>query len=89
VRSRTSPAFRRRLRELPESVQHAARRAYERFRDDPAHPGLQFKRIRTRRTLVSARITDDYRALGEVRTDEIVWFWIGPHHEYDKLIKGG
>jgi hypothetical protein len=39
--------------------------------------------------LVFARITDDYRALGEVRPDEIVWFWIGPHHEYDKLIRSG
>jgi len=37
---------------------------------------------------VSARINEDYRALGELRDDEVLWFWIGPHHEYDKLIRG-
>jgi hypothetical protein len=86
VRSRTSSAFRNRFRELPKGVQMQARRAYNLFRADPGHPGLQFKRIRTRRTLVSVRIDDNYRALGQMRNTEILWFWIGPHHEYDKLL---
>jgi len=30
------------------------------------------------------RIGIGYRALGRVDGDEIVWFWIGPHGEYDK-----
>ena len=86
MRSRTSPEFRRRFRELPEVVERAARRAYQRFRADAGHPGLQIKRIKSRRQIISARVTDDYRALGEIKDDEIVWFWIGPHHEYDRLI---
>lgn len=37
----------------------------------------------------SVRITGDYRALGARRaatSDLIVWFWIGTHNDYDKLI---
>ena len=28
----------------------------------------------------------DYRALGQIDGDDIVWFWIGSHAEYDKLL---
>jgi len=35
------------------------------------------------------RISLGYRAVGvKSDGDEIIWFWIGPHAEYDKLIKG-
>jgi len=27
-----------------------------------------------------------YRAIGRLVGAEIVWFWIGPHQEYDKRI---
>jgi hypothetical protein len=33
------------------------------------------------------RITIDYRALGIRDGDEIMWFWIGSHADYDALIK--
>jgi len=29
-----------------------------------------------------------YRAIGILTaSDEIVWFWIGPHDEYEKVLK--
>jgi hypothetical protein len=34
----------------------------------------------------SARVSFNYRALGVEATDGIVWFWIGAHADYDKLI---
>jgi hypothetical protein len=37
--------------------------------------------------LWSARITLQYRALGRRRGDLVVWFWIGTHREYEKLIE--
>jgi hypothetical protein len=39
------------------------------------HPSLQFKKVDS---FWSARITDDYRALGVLEGDTVIWFWIGP-----------
>jgi hypothetical protein len=36
--------------------------------------------------MVSARIGRGWRAVGVRTGDLVIWFWIGPHHEYDKLI---
>ena len=84
--SRTSKRFRRRLDQLPMDVQRQAREAYELFRGDPSHPSLRFKRIHATRLVYSVRISSDYRALGVVAGGEVVWFWIGSHNEYEKLI---
>jgi len=53
---------------------------------DPSHPGLQFKKIHSAREIYSARVSLGYRALGIVQGDEIIWFWIGTHSEYDQLV---
>ena len=37
--------------------------------------------------MYSVRVSIDYRALGVMDEGSIVWFWIGPHHEYDKLLR--
>jgi hypothetical protein len=34
----------------------------------------------------SIRIGNDWRALGQRSGDDIVWYWIGSHSEYDKLL---
>jgi hypothetical protein len=86
--SYTDPAFWKAYRALPEPVQTAAREAYRRFAEDPSHPGLQFKRVGKKRPVYSARIGLDHRALGVVSRSEVVWFWIGPHGTYDRLLKG-
>ena len=31
-------------------------------------------------------MTLGYRALGLLEDDEITWFWIGTHTEYDRLL---
>jgi hypothetical protein len=36
--------------------------------------------------LYSARIGLDYRALAVMRKDRLVWYWIGSHSDYDRLI---
>ena len=85
--SRRHPSFRRDFARLPRDIQRRARAAYRRFQADPAHPGLQFKRLHTTLPLWSVRISDSYRAVG-VRSDNdtIVWFFIGTHAEYDRLL---
>ncbi len=86
--SYTEPSFWKAYRALSTSVQSAAREAYRRFETDPSHPGLQFKRVGTKRPVYSARIGLDHRALGVVSGGIVIWFWIGPHAEYDRLLKG-
>ncbi len=34
----------------------------------------------------SARVGAHYRALGFDHDDAILWFWIGSHADYDKLM---
>jgi hypothetical protein len=72
---------------LPPRVQAAARRSYRVWRADPFHPGLGFKRCRTRRPVWSVRIGIGYRALC-VKPDEetFVWFFIGSHSDYDQVL---
>jgi hypothetical protein len=87
VSSQTTERFRRALAALPEHVQDRARQAYQLFRDNPQHPSLRFKQVHTTRPIYSARVGLGYRALA-VRDDAVyIWFWIGTHAEYDRLLK--
>ena len=36
--------------------------------------------------LVSVRVGRRYRALGYQENDEVSWFWIGSHADYDRLV---
>lgn len=84
--SRTTEHFRQAFRALPASIQQQARAAYRRFRDDPYHPSLRFNQVHPTRPIYSARIGIGYRALGVRADDEIIWFWIGSHADYDGLL---
>ena len=86
MKSKTTEQFRRLLANLPQHVQKRARDAYRLFRANPNHPSLQFKPVQGRPTYFSARIGMGHRALGVRNKDRIVWFWIGTHSEYDKLV---
>ncbi|WP_420457146.1 hypothetical protein [Rubrivirga sp.] len=88
MQSFTQPSFWKLYRRLPEQVRQQARASYHLFEQDPHHPSLRFKRVSQRGSVYSARVSGDYRAVGARDGDEIVWFWIGPHHEYDRLLKG-
>ena len=69
---------------LPESVRRVADANYELLKADPKHPSLHFKRVGR---LWSARVGIGYRALAVDGPDGLVWFWIGPHAEYDRIIR--
>ena len=71
---------------MPPGIRRQAREAYKTFRGNPQHPGLQFKRVHPTKPIYSARISRVYRALGVLEDDDIVWFWIGSHSDYDKLL---
>jgi hypothetical protein len=67
-------------------VQAQARLAYQLFRSDPAHPSLRFKQVHPTRPIFSARVGLGYRALAVKEESAVIWFWIGSHADYDKLL---
>ena len=86
MKSRTTARFRRAFARLPNSVQRQARQAYRRFKENPLHPGLRFKRVHSQLPVYSVRIGKGYRAVGLREGDEVVWFWIGSHDDYERLL---
>jgi hypothetical protein len=86
VISRTTAKFRAAFDELPADVQRRARRAYRLFRQDPNHRSLRFKPVHPTEPIFSVRITGGYRAVGVRTGEEIVWFWIGTHAAYERLL---
>lgn len=82
----TLPRFWVLYRELPKEIQKLADKNYRLLKTDPSHPSLQFKKLGGTKNLWSVRIGLSYRALGRETSRGIVWFWIGSHAEYDRLI---
>ncbi len=70
---------------LPESVRRLADGNYQLLRADSHHPSLHFKRVGK---LWSVRVGIGYRALAVDSEDGPLWFWIGSHAEYDRIIQG-
>ncbi len=69
--------------DLPEHIQDIADKQYLLLEANPRHPSLHFKKVGL---FWSARVTDAYRALALPVEDGFIWFWIGTHTEYDKLV---
>jgi hypothetical protein len=85
--SKTTLRFREAYGRLPEHVRRRAREAYRRFKSDPSHPSLRFKKIHAAEPIYAARVGLGYRALAILDGDAAVWFWIGTHAEYDQLLR--
>jgi hypothetical protein len=86
MKSYISPQFRDAYLKLPARVRQRARQAHRLFLRNPSHPSLNFKKVDAKDNIYSVRVTMNYRALGQLDGGEIVWFWIGPHAEYDKRV---
>jgi hypothetical protein len=83
LRHFTTPEFWELYRALPQSVQDLADKSFALLKDNPQHPSLRFKMIGDYR---SARVGLSYRALGVDIPDGVLWFWIGTHAEYDRIL---
>ncbi len=79
-----NPAFWERYRKLPASIQQLADENFKLQKRDTRHPSLHFKKVGR---YWSARIGIKHRAVAVEIDEGLVWFWIGPHAEYDKLIR--
>lgn len=79
-----TPDFWYRYRHLPKDVRELADKNFALLRQDPRHPSLRLKKVGS---YWSARVGLRYRALARERAEGLVWFWIGPHSDYDRLLK--
>ncbi|MFM2326510.1 MAG: hypothetical protein RIR31_712 [Bacteroidota bacterium] len=80
----TVPSFWECYDKLPAEIKEQADKNYRLLKENPNHPSLHFKKIEK---YYSVRVSLRFRALGIEAEDGIVWFWIGTHAEYDKLLK--
>ena len=68
---------------FPPEVRALADKNFQLLKADPKHPSLHFKKIDK---LWSVRVGAHYRALGLDRPEGVVWFWIGTHADYDRML---
>lgn len=69
---------------LPEQVRKLADENFELLKLDPRHPSLHFKRVGK---FWSVRIGKSWRALALQDGNDLVWFWIGSHADYDRMLR--
>lgn len=76
------------FQKLPPSVRKQAQKIYRLWIENPQHPSLHFKKVNESQPfLYSIRINNKFRALAVQHNDTFVWFWIGTHTAYDRLIE--
>lgn len=80
-----SPDFWTYHKKLPEYIRTLADKNFVLLKADFNRPSLHFKKIGR---FWSVRVGLHYRALGMEAPEGILWFWIGSHADYDKLVKG-
>lgn len=86
MKSRTTRRFRKSFGELPGNIQEKARAAFKVWKTNPYHPSLRFKQVHSDEPIFSVRIGMGWRALGLRENDTVIWFWLGSHADYEKLM---
>jgi hypothetical protein len=78
-----SPAFWACYDSLPATVRALADKQFALLKENPRHPSLHFKHVGR---FHSVRVGAHYRALAVDASDGILWFWIGSHADYDRIV---
>jgi len=78
-----SPEFWGLYKALPQSIQDLADRSYVLLKNDPRHPSLHLKKVDR---FWSVRVGLHYRAVAVEVPGGLLWFWIGSHEAYNKLM---
>ena len=86
MESDTTRQFWRLFRALPSDVQQDAQRAYRQCRLNPPTPVFNSRNWKAKAIYIQPESGLDYRALAVMKKDRIVWFWIGSHADYDRLV---
>ena len=72
---------------LPIEIRLKAKKQYKLFKTDMFHSSLHFKKVHSSQPIFSARIDTNYRTVGIVNDNKIVWFFIGNHQDYERVIR--
>jgi hypothetical protein len=83
VRHRAAPSFWEAYNALDVDVRKLAEKSFGILKKDPQHPSLHLKKTGR---FWSARIGLHHRALSVEIPDGLLWFWIGDHNRYDRLV---
>ena len=87
MNAQTTKRFWKSFYDLSEELQQIAKKQFALWKLDPYHNSLEFKQVGL---LHSVRINDSFRALGRTaENNTIIWYWIGTHDEYMRLIGRG
>ena len=87
MNSVTTEQFRQLYTQAPLERRRKIRRAYQLWRENPAHPSLRFKKVHTTLPIYSARVDLDWRAVGVLKDGTLIWFWVGSHKAYEALLR--
>lgn len=79
-----TPSFWEAYAKLPSLIKAKANRRFAKLNSEPFHPSLHFKQVGR---CWSARVDVNYRAVAVRDHDDVVWFWIRTHSEYDRLLR--
>jgi hypothetical protein len=84
MKSLTSPDFWRTYASLSPNAQAAARKAYRLWKENPQHGSLRFQK---RGRFWRACFGSGHRALAVAVPEGYLWFWIGTHDGYERLLR--
>jgi hypothetical protein len=85
IESHITTQFRKCFAKLPLAKQKQARSHYKLWKADPFNATTHFEHKFG--NLWSAEVGRTHRALGQMMEKNVmVWFWIGSHEEYNKLL---
>lgn len=87
MKSVTTEQFRQLYVKAPKERQIRIRRAYRLWSADLKHPSQRFKKVHSTLPIYSARVDLDWRAIGILKNETVVWFWVGSHEHYEALLK--
>lgn len=82
----TTERFRKCYSKLPDDIKQQVKSAYVLWKKNPQHPSLHFKLVHNSEPIYSVRIGLKWRSLGIKENNTMVWFWIGSHEEYNKML---
>jgi hypothetical protein len=83
VNSIPLPSFWKLYGALPTEVKKLADKQFALFEENPRHPSLGFQK---KGEVYTVEVGRSWRAIGRRRGNELYWFWIGSHEDYNHVL---